>query len=96
MSSQNFNVIHFEMSKLWPQKLCKISLGLYGGSHVGGQCHFAIQYRYRRISEGCISKTFDLNDIKFGRVVKDAIFYNNSKLGLVASNFYDIVFDDVI
>ena len=63
-------------------QFCKISLGLYGGSHAGVQLmysagHFAINiYRNLQTSEACISKTSDLNAIKFDRVVNNAIVYN--------------------
>ena len=48
--------------------------------------HFAIQYiyEYLQTSEACISKTSDLNrdlnTIKFGRVVNNAIVYNISNV----------------
>ena len=58
-------------------------LSLYGGSHVGGQLTFVLQpilpYNIEedlQTSEVNISETFDLSDIKFGRVVKNAIFHN--------------------
>ena len=43
--------------------------------------HSALQnFRDLQTSEAFISKTFDLNDIKFGRVVKNSIFYNKSRV----------------
>ena len=40
--------------------------------------HFTIQY-IGKSSEAYFSKIFDLNDIKFASLVKDAIFYKTSK-----------------
>ena len=49
--------------------------------------HFAIQYIYRHLqtSKACISKTSDLNAIKFGRVVNNAIVYNISNVWTCSS-----------
>ena len=47
-------------------------------------------------SEAYISKTFDLNDIKYGRVVKYDTLYNIQKSGPVALNLHNTVSDDVI
>ena len=43
--------------------------------------HFAMEYIGKSPnSEACISKTFDLNDIKFGTIVKKVIFYIIAKV----------------
>ena len=137
-----------------PFKLCKISLSLYGGSHVGEQLlsfiqptlpyniyetlchtiyvkhfatlchtiyvkhfaiymkhfaiymkHFAIQYIRNTLpsiytkhfaiqnceklhtSEAYISETFDLNDMKFGRLKKNSIFCDISRVRTCGSLF---------
>ena len=49
-------------------------------------CH-TIYYENRQTSETYISKTYNRNDIKFGRVVKNAIVYHISKV---------FAFDDII
>ena len=43
-----------------------------------------------------IIKTFDLDDIKFSRIVKMPISVIFQKVGPVAPNLYNIIFDDVI
>ena len=75
------------MFKLWPFKVCKISSGLYGGSHVEGQSPNYLNNIQENLhsSEAYVSKTFDLNDIKFGRVVRNASFYNISKIWTTSS-----------
>ena len=47
-------------------------------------------------SEADISKTFDLNDIKFSRVVKMPFCITFEKFGSVAPNLRSIVFHDAI
>ena len=50
-----------------------------------------------KFPEAYISKTFDLNDIKFVRVVKKCqISITFQKFGPVAPNLHGIVFDDII
>ena len=62
------------MLKLWPLKICRIFSGLHGGSHVEGQpIHHTI---YRKVSKLPKLVFLDLSAIKFGRVVKNVIFYN--------------------
>ena len=43
-----------------------------------------------------ISKTFDLNDMKFGKVVKKSFFITFQKFGPVAPTLRNIAFDDVV
>ena len=56
-------------------------------------------YENLQTSETCISKASDLNAVKFGRVVKNAIVYNISNVWTCSIknnvNLHDIVFDDV-
>ena len=48
--------------------------------------HIAINiYENLQTSEACISKTSDLNAIKFGRVVNNAIVYNISNVWTCSS-----------
>ena len=68
--------IDFEMIKLRPLRLCKISSGLYGGSHVRGQlmssspsCH-TIYRKDSKLLKLISENTFDVNKIKFGGVEK--------------------------
>ena len=102
MSSQNFELTHFEMLNLWPLKFCKISQGLYGDSHVEGQLMSSspfcrtMRQENRQTSEAYISKTFDLNDIKFGRVVKMQFPIKFQKFGPLALNLYHTVLHDII
>ena len=58
MSSQNFKLKRFEMLKLWPLKLYKVSSSLYGGNLVacppaqpggGGGGHFNF------VCTGCVA-----------------------------------------
>ena len=51
------------------------------------QAYFATQYeRNLQTSEAQISKTIDLNDIKFGRAVKKSLSIIFQNFGLVAHN----------
>ena len=74
------------MMKLWPFKLCRIPSALFGGSRVGGQLllsstvYHSIYWKISKLLKLISEKPLDLNDMKFGRVVENAIFYNISKV----------------
>ena len=88
MSFQNFKVIHLEMSKLWPFTLCvEFPQARMVATMLEDISPF---YRtiYRKISKQIkdyFSKTFFLNEIKFGRVIKNAIFYEILKVWTCSS-----------
>ena len=51
-----------------------------------------IKFEILKTSEACISKTFDLNETKFGRVVKMPFSKTFQKSGPVAPTLHNIIF----
>ena len=73
------------MSKLWPLKLASFS----------SFCH-TIRRKIFKLPKLVLKNPFDLNDIKFCRVVKMPFSIAFQKLGLVAPILYNTIFDDVM
>ena len=75
------------MSKLWPLKFLKAYMleAMLETTYVLQAILPYNIYENLQTSEVCISKTFDLNDMKFGRAVKNAIVCNISKVWTCSS-----------
>ena len=102
MSSHIFKLIHFRILKSWPHKLCKISLGLYGGSHVWGQlmssslfCHLICTGKSPNFWS-LISKTFDLNDKYLAEKLKMSCSITFQKFGpLISITLFLMTSDEI-
>ena len=60
--------------------------------------HLVIEYKEISPNLGSYIyiRTFDRNDIKFGRVLKNVMLYNISNVWTCSSYLHNTVFDDVI
>ena len=82
--------MHSESLKLWPFELCKIPSAFLVQQNLPDNLLENFQ-----TSEAYISITLDLNDIKFGRVVKMSFSTTFQEFGPVAPNLHNTVYDEI-